>query len=223
MSSSDGFCSNLAFSPGELGDVYTGHVPNLHHPSPAISTVSSAHATPIPTPTASSAPTNALEKHQTQQHPISIPGFIQSVSPALNAQQHHPVTSHHQRPASPARSNSASSVATQSNILTSNPTPSLSNVPSLGLGPGASGTSSTSFSTSLPWTTPPQTPMSSGIGGGGNSRPSSVTGSVLGKRAGDASESEREDFGNGKLEGPSEGKKRRIAPTKIGVLPGTEG
>ena len=66
--------------------------------------------------------------------------------------------------------------------------------------------------------------MSSGIGGGGSSRPSSVTGSVLGKRAGDASESEREDIGSVKLEGSGEGnKKRRVAPTKIGGLPGGEG
>lgn len=62
--------------------------------------------------------------------------------------------------------------------------------------------------------------MSSGIGGGG-SRPSSVTGSVLGKRAGDASESERED-GGGILEGPSEGKKRRVAPIRVGGLPGQD-
>lgn len=47
---------------------------------------------------------------------------------------------------------------------------------------------------------------------------------MLGKRAGDASESEREDIGSVKLEGSGEGnKKRRVAPTKIGGLPGGEG
>ena len=231
MSSSDGFCSNLTFSPGELGDVYTGHTPTLHHPSPAISTVSSAHATPIPTPTTASAPTN-LEK---QQQPAGIPGFVHSISPALHAQTH-PIhfqqqqqnhqNQHTQRPASPARSNSTSSIATQStttnNVLTSNPTPTLSNVPSLGVSSSnnTGPTASSSFSTTLPWTTPPQTPMSSSGGMGNTSRPSSVTGSVLGKRAGDASESDRED-GVEKAEGEAgKGKKRRVAPTLVGGLPG---
>lgn len=52
----------------------------------------------------------------------------------------------------------------------------------------------------LPWTTPPQTPMS------GVSRPSSVSGSVLGKR--DTSESEKEDK-------HQVSKKRRVAPTLV--------
>ncbi|KAL8785878.1 MAG: hypothetical protein Q9213_003110 [Squamulea squamosa] len=181
MSSSDGFCSNLAFQPGELGQVYAGHIPSVHHPSPAVSAVSSAHVTPTPTPTA-----------------LSAPPLIAAPSPSpLNGPIGHPP--------SPTRSNSTSSVATQSShmqssggIITSNPTPTLGNVPSVA--------ASNSFGP-LPWTTPPQTPM-----GGGISAPSSVSGSVLGKR--DTSESEREDAAP---------KKRRIAPTPIGGESGSQG
>ncbi|KAL9575907.1 MAG: hypothetical protein Q9212_007576, partial [Teloschistes hypoglaucus] len=113
------------------------------------------------------------------------------------------------QPPSPTRSNSASSSATQSshhhmmmsmqsqgstgsgNIITSNPTPTLGNVPSV---------AATQSFGPLPWTTPPQTPL-----GGGVSAPSSVSGSVLGKR--DTSESEREDV--------APKKQRRVAPVLV--------
>ena len=173
MSSSDGFCSNLSFGVGELGQVYSGHVPTLHHPSPVpISTSASAAPTPIPTPTATSAPMS-FEKQPT-------PASHHSPAPPP--------------PPSPTRSNSISSIATEaSQPVISNPTPTMGSVPSLAA-------ANPSFS-NLPWTTPPQTPMSGII-----SRPSSVSGSVLGKR--DTSESEKEE--------PSQGpKKRRIAPTLV--------
>ena len=172
MSSSDGFCSNLTFSPGELGQIFTGFVPTAQHPSPAsISAVSSTQSTPMPTPTAASAPPS-FEKATT-------PGHAPSPAP---------------QPPSPTRSNSTSSIVTQSSqIITNNPTPTFGNVPSLAA-------TNPSFS-NLPWTTPPQTPMSGVI-----SRPSSVSGSVLGKR--DTSESEKE-------EQPTVPKKRRVAPTLI--------
>lgn len=173
MSSSDGFCSNLTFQPGELGQVYTGHVPTAHHPSPVVSTVSSAHGTPTPTPTA-----------------ISAPPLVAAPSPS-------PLTGPLAHPPSPTRSNSASSVATQSSFahgstgaITSNPTPTLGNVPSV---------AATNSFGPLPWTTPPQTPMAGVV-----SATSSVSGSVLGKR--DTSESEKEEGAP---------KKRRIAPTPI--------
>lgn len=130
MSSSDGFCSNLAFQPGELGQLYSGHVPTAHHPSPAVSTVSSAHVTPTPTPTT-----------------ISAPPFVAAPSPSPSVV---PVA----HPSSPTRSNSASSVATMSQgsagVITSNPTPTLGNVPSV---------AATNSFGPLPWITPPQTPM----------------------------------------------------------------
>ena len=172
MSSSDGFCSNLSFNAGELGQIYQGHVPTLHHPSPAPpSTAASSQPTPTATPTATSAPVT-FEK---------VPAPIQAPSPAQLP------------PRSPTRSNSISSVATESSQpIISNPTPSMGSVPSLAA-------ANPSFS-GLPWTTPPQTPMSGMI-----SRPSSVSGSVLGKR--DTSESEKEE---GQVS-----KKRRVAPTLV--------
>lgn len=174
MSSSDGFCSSLSFSPGELGQTYTGHVPTANHPSPApISTVTSAQPTPIPTPTATSAPLT-FEKQ--------TPLLGASGSPAPPP------------PPSPTRSNSISSIATESSQpVMSNPTPTMGHVPSVAA-------ANPSFS-GLPWTTPPQTPMSGII-----SRPSSVSGSVLGKR--DTSESEKE-------EPTTAPKKRRVAPTPV--------
>lgn len=167
MSSSDGFCSNLTFNPGELGQVYSGHVPTAHHPSPAVSTMSTAQ----PSPTTASAP--SFDK-------LSTPVLAPSASPA-------PLP-----PPSPTRSNSTSSIATQSSQMVNNPTPSLGSVPSVAA-------TNMSFS-GLPWTTPPQTPMSGVI-----SRPSSVSGSVLGKR--DTSESEKEEA--------AIPKKRRVAPTLV--------
>lgn len=185
MSSSDGFCSSLAFNPGELGQVYSGHVPTAHHPSPApTSTGTSAQPTPIPTPTATSAPLS-FEKQPT---PVSQASLASPAPPP---------------PPSPTRSNSISSIATESSpAVISNPTPTLGNVPSVAASnPSLNG---------LPWTTPPQTPMS-----GVTSRPSSVSGSVLGKR--DTSESE--------LEEATVPKKRRVAPTLIrtdGHAPGPQ-
>ena len=173
MSSSDGFCSNLAFSPGELGQPYSGQVPKLHHPSPiTISSATSAQPTPLQTPTAPTAPLS-FEKPPTPVH-------AQSPAPPP--------------PHSPARSNSISSIATEaSQPVINNPTPLMGNVPSV--------TASNSSFGGHPWSTPPETPMSGVI-----SRPSSVTGSVLGKR--DNSESEREEVSQGP-------KKRRIAPTAV--------
>ncbi|KAI9807859.1 MAG: hypothetical protein M1825_005165 [Sarcosagium campestre] len=189
MSSSDGFCSTLTFNPGELGQVYSGAVPTLHHPSLAATVSSSSHSTPAPTPTSASTP--AI----TKPSPQNVTGAATS-SPAP------PV-----RPTSPTRSNSTSSVATQASlahsqaagVVVTNPIPTLGSVPSVGAAtPGAMSNLSTS--------SPPQTPMS-----GTMSTASSVSGaSVLGKREPGGSESDLED-------GKEATKKRRIAPTLVSV------
>ena len=185
MSSSDGFCSSISFTPGELGQLYNGPVPTAHHPSLAISTTNSAQPSPMPTPTAPTAPS------MSKQPSSSI---VPSPSPVSVA-----------RPPSPTRSNSTSSIATQSSHMqgpiTSNPTPTLGNVPSVA--------ATNSISTGFRLTTPPLTPMSGGV-----SAASSVSGSVLGKRdPGAASESEREDYTGVQ-------KKRRIAPTLVSSTEG---
>lgn len=96
-----------------------------------------------------------------------------------------------QRPSSPARSNSTSSVITQSSVAPAGP-------PTLVAGnvPGLTATNSGKV-TGVPITTPPETPRSTGANVAGQKR--------------DLSESEKED---------SEGqpKKKRIAPTLIGGL-----
>ncbi|KAL1966643.1 hypothetical protein VTN77DRAFT_4054 [Rasamsonia byssochlamydoides] len=54
MSSSDGFCSTLSFSPGELGQPYVPPVPTAHqHAAPSTTTAS---ITPLPTPTQTASP-----------------------------------------------------------------------------------------------------------------------------------------------------------------------
>ena len=185
MSSSDGFCSTLTFTPGELGQVYAGPVPTAHHPNV---TGNSSSTRMSPSPAASSVHAPLLAKQ-------SSGSSMRASSPAPTVRQ-----------SSPTRSNSISSVATQSsshaqtpppNTIMSNPTPTFGSVP------GLAAASSSSVG-GVPLTTPPQTPMSSTM-----SSTSSVSGaSVLGKRdSGAASESEKEERDTIK--------KRRIAPTLV--------
>lgn len=191
MSSSDGFCSTLSFSPGELGQIYSGQVPT--HQNPVVSTsvalpTSSSTSTPVPTPTATASPS------------------LMKASPVISAPSH-PSPAFTMRPGSPTRSNSQSSIATMTSVQTSsgpqyvtnNPTPTLGHVPLA--------TAMTSGPPVIPppMSTPPQTPASGGL----HSATSSISGSVLGKRESTAaSESEKEE-GN-------KVKKRRVAPTLIG-------
>ncbi|CAL3970035.1 hypothetical protein PZA11_006353 [Diplocarpon coronariae] len=172
MTSSDGFCSTLIFATGELGQVYTGDVPTAKHPS--LSAISS-QTTPLATPTAVAPPSPFLNSHKrTCSNGIAAP----SPTPL--------------RPSSPTRSNSTSSVATQSSCvpgsIISNPTLVGSSMP------GVTAGGNVGFVSGIPMSTPPQTPRS-------------TSGSVKGRKR-DASESEREDGSHGK-------KKRRVAPTLV--------
>ncbi|PYI15195.1 WD40 repeat-like protein [Aspergillus japonicus CBS 114.51] len=180
MSSSDGFCSTLAFSPGELGQPYTAPASAAHQNAAA---VLSANNVPLPTPTTAKP----------------------SPGPQANASQ--------APPASPARSNSVSSVTTQSGsqqtpgTVVNNPTPTLGSVPLV------TATHSSQPPT-LPLTTPPQTPMPVASQSG----TSNVSASVLGKRV---SESEKEEDRDPSAAPPVQPpKKRRVAPTLISA--GTE-
>lgn len=188
MSSSDGFCSALTFTAGELGQAFTGPtgraamtpanntpVPlNLSGASP--SATSSTHSTPLPTPVTS-------QGHHPHQHPsrtsftsqtsMPSPSFLPRDTPATipssfstslssASSQHHPL--HHRshssnRPPSPTRSNSTSSIATLNN-----PVLSIGSLPGVGI-------------SSATMASPPQTPA----------------GSVLGKR--DAEQVVRDEMG----------------------------
>ncbi|KAJ5997099.1 hypothetical protein N7499_006584 [Penicillium canescens] len=181
MSSSDGFCSTLSFAPGELGQQYTGPTgPNSTSQNSATSGTSSTNITPLPTPTHAPSPAKA-----------HVPANTAAAAP----------------PASPARSNSANSIATQSSQppptgVVNNPTPILGSVPLV------TATNSAQPPT-LPLTTPPQTPLSTQGG-------ATTGGTVLGKRdARTTSESEREDTKDASNTPPQPQKKRRIAPTLI--------
>lgn len=185
MSSSDGFCSTLSFAPGELGQTYTGSTAAGSNP-----TSTSANVTPLPTPTHAPSPVK----------PTHVPSNSGS-STAPSAPQ--------VPPASPARSNSACSVATQSSNqqtanVVNNPTPTLGSVPLV------TATHSAQPS-ALPLTTPPQTPLPTAVQGG------TSTVSVLGKRdTRTASESEKEESkGPEPAASSQQPKKRRIAPTLV--------
>lgn len=187
MSSSDGFCSTLSFAPGELGQPYTGSTSAATNP--AGPGTPSANVTPLPTPTHVPSPIKATHT------PVTTAG-----SAASNTSQ--------APPASPARSNSACSVTTQSSTqqagnVVNNPTPTLGSVPLV------TATHSAQPPT-LPLTTPPQTPLP---GSRGNTTSFS---SVLGKRdTTTASESEKEETKSSESAPAQPPKKRRIAPTLV--------
>ncbi|KAJ5095820.1 Chromatin assembly factor 1 subunit B [Penicillium alfredii] len=193
MSSSDGFCSALSFAPGELGQPHTGSASAAHNP--VASGTSLVNITPLPTPTHAPSPVKA-------SHAPSSSGG--SAAPSTSQVP----------PASPARSNSACSVATQSSTqqattnVINNPTPTLGSVPLVTATHSAQPQPST-----LPLTTPPQTPMSSVPQGGAQA----TSGSILGKRdAQAASESEKEEGKDAESTAPpQQSKKRRIAPTLV--------
>lgn len=182
MTSSDGFCSTLTFAPGELGQLYTGEVPTAKNPMISNTTASSSQNTPMATPTSIALPSPFPNNH----HRTSSSGIAVAPSPPPGIN----------RPSSPTRSNSTSSIATQASYATpaagtiiSNPTLVGGSMPSIAAG-------NISFMNGMPMTTPPQTPRS-------------TTSSVSGIKR-DASESEKED---GALGG--EKKRRRIAPTLV--------
>ncbi|RYO90466.1 hypothetical protein DL766_004254 [Monosporascus sp. MC13-8B] len=184
ISSSDGFCSTLSFVPGELGQVYTGELAAGKAASSAGVGSSSNHATPVPTPTTAFAPPSPFPTGH--QHRNSAGSFAAPSPPATGS-----FTS--ARPPSPTRSNSTSSIATQSSSVINNP-------PLIGGSiPGIAAAQSTKV-TGVPITTPPETPACS------TSTSTALTAGV--KR--DASESEKEEPA---ANGPS--KKRRIAPTLV--------
>ncbi|EON62603.1 hypothetical protein W97_01827 [Coniosporium apollinis CBS 100218] len=196
MTSSDGFCSCLTFTAGELGQVYHGNT-QKHHP-PAINTsASSTNCTPTATPTQPTIP--SLIKQPSSTFPASPSSF----APA--------------RPASPARSMSASSAASSFAIppdpnVTNNPIPSMGSVPSVAA--ANSGTVS-----GMPMWTPPLTPMPGYHGG--HSATSSISGPVVvaprreSETEAETSNQTRKREGENEREDGKETKRRRIAPTLI--------
>ncbi|KAF2088803.1 WD40 repeat-like protein [Saccharata proteae CBS 121410] len=218
MTSSDGFCSCLTFAPGELGQTHPGppkekqHPANINTSTPAPTTTTSAQSTPTPTPTAASMPALAKQSSTTSNAPTNT-NTITTPTPFPASPSSFALPGPN-RPASPARSMSASSVATQSSFAPSNePGVFMNNAtPSLSAVPGVAAAQSAPVTGPMPMWTPPQTPMpmagGSG-GGGGHSAASSVSGIGGAKRDG---ESEGEAVGEGEERGA---KRRRIQPTLV--------
>ncbi|PFH61267.1 hypothetical protein XA68_17840 [Ophiocordyceps unilateralis] len=188
ITSSDGFCSTLSFNSGELGEIYKGEVgPPKAQAGPASAT---NHNTP--TPTTSFAPLSPFPNGAHHQHRSSVGSFTAPSPPAS-------VPAIAQRPSSPTRSNSASSIATQSSLvpsgIVSNPPLIAGSMPTLTAAGG--GKAFGGKAGGVPMTTPPETPRS-------------TAGSAAGAKR-EASESEKEE---GK-----EPKRRRVAPTPVESKP----
>ncbi|WPG97913.1 WD40 repeat-like protein [Acrodontium crateriforme] len=219
MTSSDGFCSTLTFAPGELGTVYQPPPPSAKHtPTPiSVAVANSTTSTPQATPTApmTSAPLSAPIARQASQpsqtntmHQYTTPSGQPSPSPF-------PPNPSNGR-ASPARSMSVSSIATEvpdqnAPPPMNNPTPTMSSMPSV----AAAGSG-------LPLFTPPQTPGAGHVHSGSiSSVTSNVPSAALSqtpadsaavagaKRANEGVQSGATDAEQGRE------KRRRIAPTLV--------
>jgi chromatin assembly factor 1 subunit B len=239
MTSSDGFCSALTFSPGELGTVYHPPANAKHTPTPiSVARANSASSTPQPTPNPTSA-TGAAPPvpPMPRQHSHSNPTPPTNPSPSPYTPAARPAS-----PArSPARSMSVSSIGTEASFarapdqnappVMNNPTPSMSAMPPI----AATGMFSTmtdliicrltnrSGSNSnpggIPLFTPPQTPGHH-VNGSTNSVPGMVAPSV--KHESNASETgnvaagvKREIQASESAEESGREKRRRIAPTLV--------
>lgn len=183
ISSSDGFCSTLSFAPGELGTPYTGEVGPQKHSAASGTAPSSNQNTPVPTPTSVFAPPSPFPNGSHHRHRDSGSSMTAPSPPAANL-----ASFVSQRPSSPARSNSTSSVVTQPSQAGVITNPSLI----VGQVPGLTATNSGKL-TGVPMTTPPETPQNAATIPSGLKR--------------DISESELEDGG--------QPKRKRIAPTLV--------
>ncbi|KAK4451703.1 chromatin assembly factor 1 subunit B [Podospora aff. communis PSN243] len=193
ISSSDGFCSTLSFLPGELGEIYKGE---LGPPRATAGTAaSSAQNTPAPTPTSVFAPPSPFPNGSHHRHRDSASSLTAPSPPAA-------ASFVSVRPSSPARSNSTSSIITQSSTV---PTGVISNPPLIsGQVPSLTAANSGQV-TGVPITTPPETPRGS------------VTVPAPANLKRDTSEAESDDPSGGQQ------KRRRIAPTLVssGAQPAT--
>src|SRR3569833_3362622 len=99
ISSSDGFCSTLSFTAGELGQTVTGDVAALKRPTVPETAVSSSQNTPVPTPTSMFAPPSPFPNGAQHLHRNSSSSFAAPAPPPRRA------AGGSGRPAAPARAN----------------------------------------------------------------------------------------------------------------------
>ena len=203
ISSSDGFASALTFSDGELGTKYHGSLQTRVAQPISLNTAAtnSLAASPMPTPTGV-ARSPGFPPPGPPRQPSIAAAFGASPSPAAG------------RPSSPARSNSASSMTTQSSFpQTPVSYPGLANpVPTYGKVPSVAAAGSNIPAIASP--TPPMTPLP-------GSESQGTVGSVSGGFAVPAARVEHVEGVLGKRGSVSEGesgaepKKRRLAPTLV--------
>ncbi|EFW99313.1 chromatin assembly factor 1 subunit [Grosmannia clavigera kw1407] len=225
VSSSDGFCSTLSFTPGELGQQHMGETALVREWSRQAATGAfgdmTVHRNSASSFTAPSPPATA-----------SFASFGGSSNSSANGGNSNTAASTvTMRPSSPARSNSASSVLTQASLAAlNNPPLVVGSMPSLAAtAAGGTGKTSSALAAAVAAAaTPPETPRN---------RASSVTSSVAGSVTAAATASslsvpvttgtKREAGAEGEKEdvsvvtGEPEPKKRRIAPTP--VISGSDG
>ncbi|KAH8682321.1 WD40-repeat-containing domain protein [Xylariales sp. PMI_506] len=145
ISSFDGFCSTISFSPGDLGQEYTGELVSNKALITTGAAPSSNQPTPTPTPT-SFAPPSPFPS-SSHSHRNSTSSFTAPSPPATTTASFVSM-----RPSSPARSNSTSSIATQASTAV------MTNPPLIGgTVPSIAATNSGKV-TGVPITTPPETP-----------------------------------------------------------------
>ncbi|KAK1755201.1 WD40-repeat-containing domain protein [Echria macrotheca] len=186
ISSSDGFCSTLSFLPGELGEIYKGELGPIKATG-STTAVSSSQNTPVPTPTSVFAPPSPFPNGAHHRHRDSASSLTAPSPPTTTT-----AAFVNPRPASPARSNSTSSIITQASAAT---TGVISNPPLIsGQVPSITAAHSGQV-TGMPITTPPETPRGS------------VTGSNNLKR--ETSELDGDEASS------TQSKRRRIAPTLV--------
>ncbi|KAK6538597.1 hypothetical protein TWF694_010175 [Orbilia ellipsospora] len=129
ITSTDGFCSYVAFNPGELGNAYTA--------TPASNPMSSAISPPIGTEQPPKRPSS----------PFLVSGSSVSRIPPASSRNIGSTSINTPTPFTPG-----SNTTDPSEVLT-NPTPVVSNIPGV-----SSNVSGYSLGTSVPWKTPPATP-----------------------------------------------------------------
>ena len=183
MSSSDGFCSCLSFSPGELGQTHPGPIHSKHQHHNSMSLPSSSSATSTPTPNQTAVPVMSRQVSSGNMH--SLPSPFSAARPSSPTQ-----------PTSASSANTQTSTAVlpdQNNITTSGPAPSVGTIPSVSASSASSSITGPNNTAGVPLFTPPQTPMAGqGGAGGSHSATSSVSG-VTGPPLKRESESERDE------------------------------
>ncbi|CAK7230586.1 Chromatin assembly factor 1 subunit [Sporothrix bragantina] len=207
ISSSDGFCSTLSFTPGELGQPFAGDLAAIAGQKRAAGSEerasASAQNTPAPTPTSVFAPPSPYPSNSGSSGPYHHQH--RNSASSITAPSPPPTASFASgRPSSPARSNSTSSIVTHASVVPIQSSSAAGDTSTAAASAGGSGPGSIiNNPTLVVGTMPglaaasPSTGLNAGLGASGaaatppetprhraNSAASSVAGSVAGSVTG---------------------------------------